>query len=81
MVTHSWLASARRRPKGIDHLQQAPAHGLPGYEVHRGPAEQRLAADLAAAVARIGAAAGRPWRKEQKLATVAALVAATGKES
>ena len=62
-------------------LDAAAAHGLPGYEVHRGPAEQRLAADLAAAVARIGAAAGRPWRKEQKLATVAALVAATGKES
>jgi hypothetical protein len=47
----------------------------------RPPAEQRLAADLAAAVARIGAGAGRPWRKEQKLATVAALVAATHKES
>jgi hypothetical protein len=31
-------------------------------------------------VARIGAAAGRPWRKEQKLATVAALVAASRKQ-
>jgi hypothetical protein len=48
--------------------------------VPRGPAEQRLAGDLAAAVARIGAAAGRPWRKEQKLATVAARIAAPRKE-
>ena len=62
-------------------LDAAAAHGLPRYGVPRGPAEQRLAADLAAAVARIGAAAGRPWRKEQKLATVAALVAATREES
>lgn len=62
-------------------LDAAAAHGLPAYWVQRGPAEQRLAADLAAAVAWIGAGAGRPWRKEQKLATVAALVAATRKES
>jgi hypothetical protein len=32
--------------------------------------------DLAAAVAELGLAAGRPWRKEHKLAAVAALVAA-----
>jgi hypothetical protein len=62
-------------------LDAAAAHGLPAYGLPRGPAEQRLATDLAAAVARIGVAAGRPWRKEQKLATVAALVAAYGKES
>lgn len=61
-------------------LDAAAAHGLPAYGVPRGLAEARLAGDLAAAVARIGAAAGRPWRKEQKLATVAALVAASGKE-
>lgn len=61
-------------------LDAAAVHGLPAYRVPRGPAESRLAGDLAAAVARIGAAAGRPWRKEQKLATVAALVAGSGKE-
>ena len=62
-------------------LDAAAAHGLPAFELQRGRAEQRLAADLAAAVARIGVAAGRPWRKEQKLATVAALVAAISEES
>ncbi|HEV8567797.1 MAG TPA: hypothetical protein VGQ92_12025 [Actinoplanes sp.] len=56
-------------------LDAAGADGLPTYAVPRGAAEERLAGDLAAAVAGIGAAAGRPWRKEQKLATVAALVA------
>jgi hypothetical protein len=61
-------------------LDAAAANRLPAYEVPRGPAEKRLAGDLAAAVARIGAAAGRPWRKEQKLATVAALIAAPRKE-
>jgi hypothetical protein len=61
-------------------LDAAAAHGLPAYEVRRGPAEERLAGDLAPAVARIGAAAGRPWRKEQKMATVAALVATSDKE-
>jgi hypothetical protein len=61
-------------------LDAAAANRLPAYGVPRGPAEQRLAGDLAAAVARIGAAAGRPWRKEQKLATVAALVAASRKQ-
>ena len=61
-------------------LDAAAAHGLPAYEVPRGPAEKRLAGDLAAAVARIGTAAGRPWRKEQKLATVAALIAASRNE-
>jgi hypothetical protein len=61
-------------------LDAAAANRLPAYGVPRGPAEQRLAGDLAAAVARIGVAAGRPWRKEQKLATVAALVAASRKQ-
>jgi hypothetical protein len=61
-------------------LDAAAARGLAAHEVPRGPAEQRLAGELAAAVARIGAAAGRPWRKEQKLATVAALVAMSREE-
>ena len=58
----------------------AEVHGPAGYGVPHGPAVDRLTGDLAAAVAGIGAAAGRPWRKEQKLATVAALVATSGKE-
>jgi hypothetical protein len=56
-------------------LDAAAARGLAAHGVPRGPARARLAGDLAAPVGRIGAAAGRPWRAEQKLATVAALVA------
>lgn len=61
-------------------LDAAAASGLTAYDIRRGPAEERLAGDLASAVARIGAAAGRPWRREQKLAAVAALVAASREE-
>jgi hypothetical protein len=61
-------------------LDAAATRGLAAHAVPRGRAEEWLAGDLAAAVARIGAAAGRPWRKEQKLATVAALVAASDEE-
>ena len=57
-------------------LDAAAARGLVAHGVPRGPAQDRLAGDLAGVVAAIGAAAGRPWRREQKLATVAALVAA-----
>jgi hypothetical protein len=61
-------------------LDAAAVRGVAAHGVPRGLAEQRLAGELAAAVARIGATAGRPWRREQKLATVAALVAASREE-
>jgi hypothetical protein len=57
-------------------LDAATTHGIRAVGVSRNRATDRLAGDLAAAVAAIGAAAGRPWRKEQKLATVAALTVA-----
>lgn len=47
-----------------------PAHGLPKHR-----AAALLGGDLAATVASLGAAAGPPWRKEHKLAAVAALTA------
>jgi len=62
-------------------LDAAVARGLVAHGVARRAAERLLAGDLAGAVARIGAAAGRPWRKEQKLATVAALVAVRSGEA
>jgi hypothetical protein len=49
-----------------------PAHGLP-----KGRAAALLAGELAGAVAALGAGVGPPWRKEHKLAAVAALAAGT----
>jgi len=80
LAVHALMHAAEGRLYRDALLDAAAAQGLPGYEVPRGRAEQRLTGDLATAVGRIASVAGRPWRKEQKLATVAALVAASGKE-
>jgi hypothetical protein len=57
-------------------LDAAAARGLAAHGVARGNAEAMLEGELRETVAGLGAAAGRPWRKEHKLAAVAALVAA-----
>lgn len=57
-------------------LDAAAACRLHTVGVSRNLANDRLAGDLAATVASVGSAAGRPWRKEHKLATVAALTVA-----
>lgn len=49
--------------------------GLRGIGLARGQAAHKLAGDLAGPVRRLGTAAGPPWRKEHKLAAVAALTA------
>jgi hypothetical protein len=59
-------------------LDAAAVRGLTAHGVPRGRAQELLTGSLAATVAGLGLAAGRPWRKEHKLATVAALVAAGG---
>jgi hypothetical protein len=57
-------------------LDAAASRGLSGHGVPRGRAQDLLTGPLAATVGGLGLAAGRPWRKEHKLAAVAALVAA-----
>jgi hypothetical protein len=56
-------------------LDAATACGVPGMGVSRNLAMELLGGEYAHAVAVVGSAAGRPWRKEHKLATVAAIVA------
>jgi len=59
-------------------LDAATTAGVRAVGVSRNLATERLVGDLAGPVAGVGVAAGRPWRKEHKLATVAALMAAAG---
>ena len=59
-------------------LDAATTAGVRAVGVSRKIATQRLEGNLAGPVAGVGVAAGRPWRKEHKLATVAALMAAAG---
>jgi hypothetical protein len=59
-------------------LDAATAAGVRAVGVSRTVATERLGGDLAGPVAGVGAVAGRPWRKDHKLATVAALMAAAG---
>jgi hypothetical protein len=56
-------------------LDGAGALGLHAVGVSRNLAASRLDGDLAEQVRTLGLAAGRPWRKEHKLAAVAALTA------
>jgi len=56
-------------------LDAARSLGYDGYGLPRASATARLAGDLAEAVRGLGAAAGAPWRREHKLAAVAALAA------
>jgi hypothetical protein len=54
-------------------LDAAAALGLRAVGLARRQAESRLAGDLADAIVAVGRAAGPPWRREHKLAAVAAL--------
>jgi hypothetical protein len=57
-------------------LDAALARRLGAHAVPLATAETLLTGTLAATVAALGLAAGRPWRKDHKLAAVAALTAA-----
>jgi hypothetical protein len=56
-------------------LDAAAALGIPAVGLARQEATARLAGALAGRVRALGAAAGPPWRKEQKLAVAAAVAA------
>lgn len=56
-------------------LDAAAMFGQPGIGLPRKQAVARLEGDLAGLIRAMGAVAGPPWRKEQKLAAVAALTA------
>jgi hypothetical protein len=58
-------------------LDAAADLGLRGVGLRRRLAESRLVGDLAEAVGALGRAAGPPWRKEHKLAAVAAISVGT----
>jgi hypothetical protein len=57
-------------------LDAAKTCRIPGIAVSRNQAKQWLGGGYADAVAAVGSAAGRPWRQDHKLATVAAIIAA-----
>jgi hypothetical protein len=57
-------------------LDAATACGVPSIGVSRNLATDLLGGAYADAVAAVGSAAGRPWRKDHKLATIAAIISA-----
>jgi hypothetical protein len=57
-------------------LDAATACGVAGVGVSRNRATELLGGEYAGVVAAVGSAAGKPWRKDHKLATVGAIVAA-----
>jgi hypothetical protein len=57
-------------------LDAATACGVAGVGVSRNQATELIAGEYADVLAAVGAEAGRPWRKDHKLATVAAILAA-----
>jgi hypothetical protein len=75
LASHALMHAAEGRLYRDALLDAAAACGVRGVEVPRTLAAGRLVGDLAAHVATLGVSAGRPWRKEHKLAAVAALAA------
>jgi hypothetical protein len=75
LASHALMHAAEGRLYRDALLDAAAACGVRGVEVGRTLAAGRLVGDLAAHVATLGVSAGRPWRKEHKLAAVAALAA------
>jgi hypothetical protein len=80
MASHTLMHAAEGALYRDALLDAATAAGARAVGVSRTVASQRLAGDLAGPVAGVGAEAGRPWRKEHKLATVAAILAAGGRK-
>jgi hypothetical protein len=62
-------------------LDAATACAVPGIGVSRNLATDLLGGAYADAVALVGSAAGRPWRKDHKLATIAAIISADSASS
>ena len=76
LASHTLMHAAEGQLYRDALLDAAASLGIPGVGVPRKQAAARLAADLADPVRALGVTAGRPWRKEHKLAAVAALLAA-----
>ncbi len=78
LASHALMHAAEGQLYRDALLDAATALGQHGIGMPRGRLAQRLAGDLAGTVRALGAAAGPPWRKEHKLAAVAALTAGQG---
>jgi hypothetical protein len=76
MAAHALMHAAEGAMFRDALLDAAAACGVPGLSISRAAATASLNGALADVVARVGSVAGRPWRKEHKLATVAAIIAA-----
>lgn len=76
LASHALMHAAEGQLYRDALLEAAAACGLPAYGIPKARASELLAGDLAGTVAALGTVAGRPWRKEHKLAAVAALTAA-----
>jgi hypothetical protein len=76
LASHTLMHAAEGQLYREALLDAASARGLRGVGVSRNLASSRLDGDLADRVRELGLVAGRPWRKEHKLAAVAALTAA-----
>lgn len=76
LAAHTMMHAAEGQLYRDALLDAATARGLAVHAVPQGRAENLLSGSLAGAAADLGRAAGRPWRKQHKLAAVAALVAA-----
>lgn len=75
LASHALMHAAEGQLYRNALLDAATLLGQPGTAVPRRQAESRLAGDLAGIIETMGKAAGPPWRKEHKLAAVAALTA------
>ena len=76
LASHALMHAAEGRLYRDALLDAAALVGQRGIGVPRERAVNRLEGDLAGVIRALGAVAGPPWRKEQKLAAVAALTVA-----
>lgn len=73
LASHALMHAAEGQLYRDALLEAAAACGLPARGVARRRAVALLTGELADAVALLGTRAGHPWRKQHKLAAVAAL--------
>jgi hypothetical protein len=76
LASHTLMHAAEGQLYRDALLDAAAALGQRGIGLPRKLAQSQLDGDMADVIRRMGASAGPPWRKEHKLAAVAALTAA-----
>jgi hypothetical protein len=76
LASHTLMHAAEGQLYRDALLEAVAALGRHGIGLPRRQAQARLTGDLAEIIATMGRASGPPWRKEYKLAAVAALTAA-----